>query len=64
MTCHTHMLDKIHQIVASRDKTKILADDTIVTNVHLKTKGYVGKAVIEGKKISLRQFSAGIWVPA
>jgi len=64
MTCHNRMHDRINQVVASCDKTKILSPDITITHVHLKKSGYFGKARIEGKVMRLRQFGAGGWIPS
>ena len=67
MASSNRMVDKIHQVVAKADKTGILSGDAFISHVHLMKngfhKGMVGKTVIKGREMKVKQFGHGVWVP-
>lgn len=49
MSFHNRMLNKLHQVVAAPDKTRVLDGDCTVTHVNRLKKRIVGKTIKYGK---------------
>ena len=58
MASKNHMLDKIHQVVATNDLSQVVDGDALITQVHAMKKGMFGKT-FKGVKVKL--FKNEIW---
>lgn len=58
MSCRNHRLDKIDQVVASKDLSRVVDGNATITQIHAMKKGMFGKTF---KGVKVKHFKNSVW---